>query len=113
MRPTARSARSITSRCNWLYGLGLIQFGPYNNWIVGSEGNLLFELGSHIGAFVHRPARPARRPAAAIASQPIELPGDQRVYRHWNAIGRRARTSVSLNLSIAPGQPDRSVHVRG
>ncbi len=97
---------------NWLYGLGLIQFGPYNNWIVGSQGNLLFELGTHLGAFVIDLLGPLDD-LVAVASEPIELPGHQRVYRHWNAIGRHARTSVSLNLSVAPGQPDRSVHVRG
>jgi predicted dehydrogenase len=64
---------------NWLYGLGLIQFGPYNNWIVGSEGNVLFELGTHLGAFRYRPARPPRRPgrdrlaADRAAGQPARL----------------------------------------
>ena len=97
---------------NWLYGLGLIQFGPYNNWIVGSEGNLLFELGTHLGAFVIDLLGPLDE-LTAVASRAIDLPGSQRVYRHWNAIGRHGRTAVSLNLSVVPGQPDRSVHVRG
>ena len=97
---------------NWLYALGLIQFGPYNNWIVGAEGNLLFELGAHLAAFVTDLLGPLDD-LAAVASHGIVLPGDQRVYRHWNAIGRHGATSVSLNLSVAPGQPDRSVHVRG
>jgi predicted dehydrogenase/nucleoside-diphosphate-sugar epimerase len=97
---------------NWLYALGLIQFGPYNNWIVGAEGNLLFELGAHLAAFVIDLLGPLDD-LAAVASDSIELPGNQRVYRHWNAIGRHGRTSVSMNLSVAPGQPDRSVHVRG
>ena len=97
---------------NWLYALGLIQFGPFNNWILGSEGNLLYELGSHLAAFATDLLGPLDE-VAAVASQPIELPGSQRVYRHWNAIGRSGGTSVSLNLSVAPGQPDRSVHLRG
>ena len=97
---------------NWLYALGLIQFGPHNNWMLGSEGNLLFELGSHLAAFATDLLGPLDE-LTAVASYPIELPGQQRVYRHWNAIGRRGATSISLNLSVAPGQPDRSVHVRG
>jgi len=97
---------------NWLYALGLIQFGPFNNWILGSEGNLLYELGSHLAAFATDLLGPLDE-VTAVASQPIELPGSQRVYRHWNAIGRSGSTSVSLNLSVAPGQPDRSVHLRG
>jgi predicted dehydrogenase len=36
---------------NWLFALGLIQFGPHDNWILGTEGNLLFEVGSHVAAF--------------------------------------------------------------
>jgi predicted dehydrogenase/nucleoside-diphosphate-sugar epimerase len=97
---------------NWLYALGLIQFGPYNNWMVGSQGNLMFELGSHLAAFATDLLGPLDD-VAAVASHSIDLPGDQKVYRHWNVIGRRGATSVSLNLSVAPGQADRSVHVRG
>ncbi len=97
---------------NWLYALGLIQFGPFNNWILGSEGNLLYELGSHLAAFATDLLGPLDD-VAAVASHPIELPGNQRVYRHWNAVGRSGSTSMSLNLSVAPGQPDRSVHLRG
>jgi predicted dehydrogenase len=97
---------------HWLYALGLIQFGPFNNWIVGSEGNLLYELGSHLAAFATDLLGPLDE-VAAVASHPIDLPGSQRVYRHWNVVGRSGSASVSLNLSVAPGQPDRSVHLRG
>lgn len=97
---------------NWLFALGLIQFGPYNNWIVGSEGNLLFEVGSHMAAFAVDLLGPLDE-LKAIASHGVELPGQQHVFRHWNAVGSRGGSSVSLNLSVAPGQPDRSVHVRG
>ena len=97
---------------NWLYMLGLIQFGPHNNWILGSEGNILFELGSHLAAFVTDLLGPLDE-ITAVASLGIDLPGHQRVYRHWNAIGHLNKTSVSLNLSVATGQPDRSVHLRG
>ncbi|MEO5881840.1 MAG: NAD-dependent epimerase/dehydratase family protein [Caldimonas sp.] len=97
---------------NWLFALGLIQFGPYNNWILGSEGNAFFEIGSHVAAFAIDLLGPLDE-IAAVASLDIELPGGQRVYRHWNAVGRRDKTSITLNLSVVPGQPDRSVHVRG
>jgi predicted dehydrogenase/nucleoside-diphosphate-sugar epimerase len=97
---------------DWLFALGLIQFGPYDNWMLGTEGNLLFELGSHVAAFATDLVGPLDE-VAAIASTPIELPGYQRVYRHWNAMGRRGDTSVSLNISATPGQPVRGVHVRG
>ena len=97
---------------NWLYALGLIQFGPYNNWMVGSQGNLMFELGSHLAAFATDLLGPLDK-VTAIASHAIDLPGNQKVFRHWNAIGQKDNASASLNLSVAPGQPDRTVHVRG
>nr|WP_329690918.1 NAD-dependent epimerase/dehydratase family protein [Caldimonas sp.] len=97
---------------NWLYTLGLIQSGPYDNWMVGSEGNLLFELGSHVAAFA-LDLLGGIDELKGLASHPIELPGEQRVFRHWNAVGARGRSSLSLNLSVAPGQSDRSLHVRG
>jgi predicted dehydrogenase len=96
----------------WLYPLGLIQFGPYNNWMLRAESNLLFELGPHLVAFLLDLVGPLED-LEARASLPIELPGAQRVLRHWSLIGRRGDTGVSLELSVQPGQPDRSVRVRG
>ena len=80
---------------NWLYALGLIQFGPYNNWILGSEGNLLFELGLAPGRVRHRSARPARRGRGDRVRTRSSFPGDQRVFRHWNAIGRQRQHARS------------------
>ena len=97
---------------NWLYPLGLVQLGPFDNWMLNSEGNVLFEVGSHLAAFAIDLLGPLDD-VSAVASHAIDLPGAQRVFRHWNAIGRRGGASLSLNLSIAPGQADRSVHVRG
>lgn len=33
---------------NWFYPLPLIQFGPFNNWILREPQNLFFELGPHL-----------------------------------------------------------------
>jgi predicted dehydrogenase len=96
----------------WLYPLGLVQFGPFNNWILRAESNVLFELGSHLAAFmVDLVGLPDE--LHAIASNPIELPGSQRVFRHWSVLARRGPTGVSFELSATPGQVDRSVSVRG
>src|SRR5439155_3879525 len=97
---------------NWLYGLGLIQFGPYSNWILRAEANLLFELGPHLAAFALDLVGSLDQ-LSATASRPLDLPGGQRVFRHWSITGERGETALSLNLSVAPGQPDRSVQVRG
>jgi predicted dehydrogenase/nucleoside-diphosphate-sugar epimerase len=96
----------------WLYPLGLVQFGPFNNWILRAEPNVLFELGSHLAAFmVDLVGLPEE--LHAIASNPIDLPGSQRVFRHWSVLARRGPTGVSFELSATPGQVDRSVSVRG
>jgi predicted dehydrogenase/nucleoside-diphosphate-sugar epimerase len=96
----------------WLYPLGLVQFGPFNNWILRAEPNVLFELGSHLVAFmVDLVGLPEE--LHAIASNPIDLPGSQRVFRHWSVLARRGPTGVSFELSATPGQIDRSVSVRG
>lgn len=97
---------------DWLFGFGLIQFGPYDNWIVGTEGNVLFELGAHIAAFVID-LMGTPDTLVARAAHPIELPGRQRVFRHWSAMGDKGSTNLSLTLSIAPGQQKRSVSLRG
>jgi predicted dehydrogenase/nucleoside-diphosphate-sugar epimerase len=96
----------------WLYPLGLVQFGPFNNWILRAEPNVLFELGSHLAAFmVDLVGLPEE--LHAIASNPIDLPGSQRVFRHWSVLARRGPSGVSFELSATPGQIDRSVSVRG
>ncbi len=96
----------------WLYPLGLVQFGPFNNWILQAEPNVLFELGSHLVAFmVDLVGVPDE--LRAVASNPIELPGAQRVFRHWSVLARHGSAGVSLELSATPGQVDRSVSVRG
>jgi predicted dehydrogenase len=96
----------------WLYPLGLVQFGPFNNWILRAEPNVLFELGSHLAAFmVDLVGVPDE--LHAIASNPIDLPGAQRVFRHWSVLAQRDSAGVSLELSATPGQIDRSVSVRG
>ncbi len=96
----------------WLYPLGLVQFGPFNNWILRAEPNVLLELGSHLAAFmVDLVGIPEE--LHAIASNPIDLPGAQRVFRHWSVLARKGPTGLSFELSATPGQVDRSVSVRG
>jgi predicted dehydrogenase/nucleoside-diphosphate-sugar epimerase len=96
----------------WLYALGLIQFGPYDNWMVREPQNLLFELGSHLGAFVMDLVG-TPEVVHAEAGDAIDLPGNQRVYRQWMATLRAGRTSVQFAMSANPGYPERSLRIRG
>ncbi len=96
----------------WLYALGLIQFGPYDNWMVQQPQNLVFELGSHLSAFVVDLVGEAEV-IASEAGDPIDLPGNTRVYRQWMGTLRAGRTAVQFALSANPGYPERSVRIRG
>ncbi|MGF1547293.1 MAG: NAD-dependent epimerase/dehydratase family protein [Thiotrichales bacterium] len=97
---------------NWLYLLGLIQFGPYNNWMLREPQNIFFELGPHLVAFALDLVGPLDSLRTEIF-RPIDLPGGSRVYRRWHIHGLKGDTAVDLNLSITPGFTDRSIAVRG
>ncbi|HUP08746.1 MAG TPA: NAD-dependent epimerase/dehydratase family protein [Caldimonas sp.] len=96
----------------WLYELGLLQSGPFRNWMLEAEGNLVFELAPHLAAFVIDLVG-LPESLTAVASHPLDIPGAQRVWRHWDAAGQHGRTSLALHLSLTPGQPVRRVQVRG
>ncbi len=95
---------------NWLYPLGLIQSGPFNNWMLREPGNLFLELGPHLVAFVIDLVGPLDELQTNI-SRPIDLPGGSRVYRYWHVHGTKGNTAVDLTLSVLPGYGDRSVTV--
>lgn len=97
---------------NWLYPLGLIQFGPFNNWMLRQPQNLMFELGPHLIAFMMDLIGPPDRLQTDVF-RPIDLPGGSRVYRRWHVHAVKGDSAVDLNLSVAPGFTDRSVTVRG
>lgn len=97
---------------NWLFPLGLIQFGPFNNWMLREPQNLFFELGPHLVAFMMDLVGPLDRIETDVF-RPIDLPGGSRVYRRWHIHGQKENVAVDLNLSVAPGYADRSVTVRG
>lgn len=97
---------------NWLYPLGLIQAGPFNNWMLGRPQNLFLELGPHLLAFVIDLVGPLDQLQTDI-SRPIDLPGGSRVYRYWHVHGMKGNTAVDLTLSVLPGYGDRSVTVHG
>ena len=97
---------------NWLFPLGLIQFGPFNNWILRKPENLFLELGPHLLAFVIDLVGPLDHIQTDV-SCPIDLPGGSRVYRRWHVYGTKGNTVVDLNLSVLPGYGDRSVTVHG
>lgn len=96
----------------WHFALPLLQFGPFDVWPLAAPANLLFELGSHLAAFlVDLMGMP--QVMLAEAANALGIPGDRRVYRHWTAVLRSACTTAVLSLSVAPGHADRILQVRG
>lgn len=97
---------------NWLYALGLIQFGPFNNWMLTKPENLWFELGPHLTAFMVDLIGVPDEISTHVA-RPIDLPGGSCVYRKWHIHSLKGNTTVDLNLSVIPGMTERSISVRG
>jgi nucleoside-diphosphate-sugar epimerase/predicted dehydrogenase len=97
---------------NWHYALPILQFGPFDNWMVAAPANVVFELGPHLAAFVVDLVG-CPDIISADAGNPIELPARQTVYRHWTALGRAGSTTVQLSISLAAGHSDRILRVRG
>jgi nucleoside-diphosphate-sugar epimerase/predicted dehydrogenase len=97
---------------NWHYALPILQFGPFDSWMVAAPANVVFEIGPHLGAFiVDLVGLPEI--ISAIAGNSVVLPADQTVYRQWTAIGRADAATVLLSMSLTVGHADRILRVRG
>lgn len=97
---------------NWHFALSNLQFGPHDSWMLSAPANLMFEVGSHLAAFiVDLVGFP--QIATAVVGNPVALPGAQTVYRQWSAVGRTAAATALLSISITPGHADRILRVRG
>jgi nucleoside-diphosphate-sugar epimerase/predicted dehydrogenase len=97
---------------NWHYALPILQFGPFDNWMVAAPANIVFELGPHLAAFVVDLVG-CPDIVSANAGNPIELPARQTVYRHWTALGRAGHATVQLSISLTAGHEDRILRIRG
>lgn len=99
-------------RVDWHFAQPILQFGPFDSWMLSAPSNMLFETGSHIGAFVVD-LLGLPEIDCAVAANPIALPGGQTVYRQWTAVGRANAASVVLSISMTAGQADRIMRIRG
>lgn len=97
---------------NWHFALPTLQFGPFDSWMLAAPANIMFEVGSHLGAFVVDLVG-VPEIVSATAGNPIALPANQTVYRQWTAIGRAKAATALLSISLTAGQADRSLRVRG
>jgi nucleoside-diphosphate-sugar epimerase/predicted dehydrogenase len=97
---------------NWHFNLPILQFGPFDSWMLAAPANIVFELGSHLAAFVIDLIG-VPEVTCAVAGNPIEIPGGRTVYRQWTAVGRADHASAVLSISITGGHADRFMRVRG
>jgi nucleoside-diphosphate-sugar epimerase/predicted dehydrogenase len=97
---------------NWHFALPILQFGPFDNWMLAAPANMAFETGSHVSSFiVDLLGLPDI--TMAVADNPITLPAGQKVYRQWTALGRAGAATVLLSISMTAGHSDRILRVRG
>jgi len=97
---------------NWLFPLGLIKFGPFDNWMLREPKNLFFELGPHLVAYMLDLAGSLDSVSTRVF-KPIELPSGVSTYRRWHIHGQSSDSGIDLNLSVLPGHADRSISIRG
>ena len=97
---------------NWLFPLAMIKSGPFGLWMLREPQNLMYELGPHLVAFLvdlvgdvdDIQVRPSHK---------VLIPGSTHVFQKWRINATKGNTEISLNLSLVPGYPDRSISVRG
>ncbi len=96
----------------WFRELEIIKSGPFNNWMIRSPKNLLFELGSHLAAlYIDLLGEPET--LQVTPSDPIILPTGVTIYRRINIIGFQGKTSGQITLSVRAGMDERKIEVRG
>lgn len=96
----------------WHFAQPILQFGPFDSWMLAAPANMIFETGPHLAAFiVDLIGLPDIQ--SAVVGNPIDLPNRQKVYRQWTAVARANSTTSILSISMNAGQADRIMRVRG
>ncbi len=97
---------------SWHFAAPILKFGPFDGWMLAAPSNMLFEVGSHVAAFIVDLIG-VPEIVAAVAANPIELPAAQTVFRQWTAVGRTASATASISISLTAGHADRILRIRG
>jgi nucleoside-diphosphate-sugar epimerase/predicted dehydrogenase len=97
---------------NWHFNLPILQFGPFDSWMLAAPANIVFELGSHLAAFIIDLIG-VPEVTCAVAGNPLTIPGGRTVYRQWTAVCRADHATAILSISISGGHADRFMRVRG
>lgn len=97
---------------NWHYELPLVKFGPFDSWVLAAPANVVFEFGTHLGAFILDLVGRAQI-ASAVAGNSLVLPAGQTLYRQLTAVGHAGAATALLSIAISAGHADRYLRVRG
>ena len=97
---------------SWNKGLGQLQSGPFNLWMLRQPGNILLEVGPHSVAHMLDLVGPVEI-LGVQATNPAELPGGSRFFRRWRVQAGPASIGVTLNFSFSPGFSEHTIHIRG
>ena len=109
---SGRLGRPDAITITWNKGLGMLQSGPFNLWMLREPGNILLEVGSHSVAHMLDLVGPAEV-LGVQATNPLDLPSGSRFFRQWRVEAGPGSVGVSLSFSFAPGFSEHTIHVRG
>ena len=96
----------------WNKGLGQLQSGPFDLWMLRDPGNIMLEVGSHSVAHMLDLVGPVEI-LAVQATNALDLPGGARFFRRWRVQAGPSSIGVTLSLSFTPGFSEHTIHVRG
>ena len=96
----------------WELELGLLRTGPFDGWLFAQPGNVLFEVGPHIFAYVAHLAG-AARDLTVRADDWVTLPGRRLFAKRWEVLGTAGPASIRLRLGFGSGYAEHFVTVRG
>ena len=109
---SGRLGRPDEVTITWNKGLGQLQSGPFNLWMLREPGNILLEVGSHSVAHMLDLVGPVEV-LGVQATNPLDLPNGSRFFRRWRVEAGPGPVGVTLSFSFAPGFSEHTIHVRG
>lgn len=97
---------------NWRYPLGPLRAGPYGLWMLRQPENILYEIGSHLFAFIADLFDELDNIHVRLR-HPVTIPGDITHFQGWTITAEAGSTQVTADISLIEGHDDRSVSIRG
>ncbi|HXI87916.1 MAG TPA: Gfo/Idh/MocA family oxidoreductase, partial [Parvularculaceae bacterium] len=101
-----------TFAANWRYAFAPLRSGPYDIWMLREPQNLLYEIGSHLFAFV-ADLLPEFKARDVYLRYPIEIPGGVTQFQAWRISGLADDSAATIDISLIEGHDDRSIELRG